>query len=212
MQTAKQREWYLNHRNLTIKRSKKWKAKNKQKVSESSKKYRSKNKDAIRARDKAWRFKNPNKVYEQGLRYVAKHKKEVALRKRNWTRKNKDRLNQRRKEKYRIDIVASRKKFNDYYKYKYSMEKKTKRQAQQKAVWLKFKYNLTPEQLEEMTKDQNGKCLICTRISKLHVDHCHKSNKVRGLLCFTCNVGLGNFKDSPIFLKSAMLYLKKHAS
>jgi hypothetical protein len=60
-------------------------------------------------------------------------------------------------------------------------------------------------------RKQKRKCLICRcRFSKRQrpcVDHCHKTNRVRGLLCNLCNVGLGSFRDSPIFLRRAARYL-----
>ncbi len=40
------------------------------------------------------------------------------------------------------------------------------------------------------------------------VDHCHKTGKIRGLLCASCNGGLGLFKDNPQALANAILYLK----
>jgi hypothetical protein len=51
-------------------------------------------------------------------------------------------------------------------------------------------------------------CAICNvATDKLVVDHCHKTNKVRGVLCSSCNLGLGKFKDSLELLEAAMLYL-----
>lgn len=60
---------------------------------------------------------------------------------------------------------------------------------------------------------QGGKCAICrqTPIKKLFIDHCHKSKKVRGLLCHHCNTGLGMFKDSIRTIINANKYLTKHA-
>lgn len=55
-------------------------------------------------------------------------------------------------------------------------------------------------------------CEICGSKEKLHVDHCHNSGKVRGLLCQNCNWGLGNFQDSPSRLKQAMKYLTREAT
>jgi len=64
---------------------------------------------------------------------------------------------------------------------------------------------------------QNGKCAICkkpetrktgNKIRELSIDHCHKTGKVRGLLCDSCNNGLGRFKDSVKLLESALKYLK----
>ena len=57
---------------------------------------------------------------------------------------------------------------------------------------------------------QNGVCAICKKAKRLlHVDHCHSSGKVRGLLCYNCNNGLGRFKDSVVNLKEAIIYLSK---
>lgn len=55
---------------------------------------------------------------------------------------------------------------------------------------------------------QKGKCAICKiDMTSLCIDHCHKTNKIRGLLCNPCNLGLGNFKDNPKYLKKAIKYL-----
>lgn len=43
-----------------------------------------------------------------------------------------------------------------------------------------------------------------------HIDHCHNTGKVRGVLCDLCNKGLGHFKDNQQFLENAIMYLRKH--
>lgn len=69
-------------------------------------------------------------------------------------------------------------------------------------------YGITVADYEQMRKQQGGRCAICLTLGdKLHVDHCHKSTKVRGLLCGRCNKGLGLFKDEPERLQRAMHYL-----
>ena len=50
-------------------------------------------------------------------------------------------------------------------------------------------------------------CHICGSKDKLHVDHDHKTNKVRHYLCHTCNRGLGYFKDDPTLLQNAINYV-----
>jgi len=50
-------------------------------------------------------------------------------------------------------------------------------------------------------------CVICGDPVELVVDHCHIKNKVRGMLCGSCNLGLGKFKDDPQLLEFARIYL-----
>lgn len=81
--------------------------------------------------------------------------------------------------------------------------------------FIKKTYDFSWEQYEEMFDKQGGKCSICeskissSRTSRLYVDHCHTTLKVRGLLCSSCNNGLGLFKDSPKLLQRAINYLTK---
>ncbi|UOF79040.1 recombination endonuclease viI [Caudoviricetes sp.] len=56
---------------------------------------------------------------------------------------------------------------------------------------LKKVYGLTVDQYEKMLKKSKGKCGICKREQRLVVDHCHKTGKVRGLICNVCNAYLG---------------------
>lgn len=77
---------------------------------------------------------------------------------------------------------------------------------------LSVRYNMTPSDYNKLHEKQKGKCAICKQESKglyLCVDHCHTTSKIRGLLCSTCNTGLGKFKDSIKNLKSAIKYLEE---
>lgn len=71
-------------------------------------------------------------------------------------------------------------------------------------------YGLTREAYSQMLQRQDNKCAICHKtFTKVpHVDHCHESEKVRGLLCSGCNLGLGCFKDDPAILANAIKYLE----
>jgi hypothetical protein len=78
---------------------------------------------------------------------------------------------------------------------------------------LKNTYNLSVDQYENMILRQENLCAICKgpptgRYNKLVVDHCHKTNKVRGLLCHECNYLLGLAKDNTDVLKAAIQYLE----
>lgn len=84
---------------------------------------------------------------------------------------------------------------------------------------LKRVYNITLDQYTEMQIAQNFKCAICGSTDPqskgrkdLFIDHCHNSNKVRGLLCSKCNMGLGSFQDSTETLEKAILYLNQFKS
>lgn len=79
---------------------------------------------------------------------------------------------------------------------------------QKRGYCLKYKYGITLDQFDAMSKAQGGVCKICRRPEKLVVDHDHVTGKVRGLLCNDCNTTLGKFNDeAPRFL-SAVQYLQ----
>jgi len=81
---------------------------------------------------------------------------------------------------------------------------------------IKLFYGLTRADYDRLLESQKGLCAICYKVNgnkALAVDHDHRTNKVRGLLCDKCNQGIGCFRDSKIFLSSAISYLEKnHAS
>lgn len=71
-------------------------------------------------------------------------------------------------------------------------------------------YGITPEQYDMMLTAQGGKCKICggsPRSSRLHVDHDHKTGRVRGLLCWWCNKTIVPGRMTPKLLRSAADYL-----
>lgn len=75
---------------------------------------------------------------------------------------------------------------------------------------LKYLYGITSAEFEAMAVNQGGNCWICETPpnGRLHVDHCHKTDAVRGLLCGPCNRMIGFAKDRPAVLERAILYLK----
>lgn len=74
-------------------------------------------------------------------------------------------------------------------------------------------YGITVEEYTELNNKQFFRCAICFGTSnnnaRLSIDHCHDTNLVRGLLCNTCNLGLGYFKDDIAKLEGAIAYLKE---
>jgi hypothetical protein len=80
-----------------------------------------------------------------------------------------------------------------------------------------YKYGITLGRFEEMVVEQNGLCAICQttpvgagKNAKLHVDHDHKTGKVRALLCSGCNSGLGYFQDNTELVLAAYEYLMNY--
>lgn len=80
---------------------------------------------------------------------------------------------------------------------------------------LRYKYGITVADYDAMFAMQGGVCAICGRAEagreghrNLAVDHCHTSNVIRGLLCHSCNRGLGLLQDSPELLEKAAGYLR----
>lgn len=74
-------------------------------------------------------------------------------------------------------------------------------------------FGLTRTDYNRLWQIQGGMCAICkirsSEINKnLRVDHCHKTKKIRGLLCHNCNVSLGLMKESIDALKSMIKYLE----
>lgn len=84
---------------------------------------------------------------------------------------------------------------------------------------LKRNYDITYKTVCSMYTQQNGCCAICgkdislevsnTKKKKAHVDHCHQTGKVRGLLCTKCNTLLGMAEDNKDTLQNAILYLDR---
>jgi hypothetical protein len=78
-----------------------------------------------------------------------------------------------------------------------------------KKASMKIHYGLDHDRYEAMLADQGGKCRICgDAMNPPHVDHCHDTGRVRGLLCNACNLGIGFLHHSPERIRAAIAYLK----
>lgn len=74
---------------------------------------------------------------------------------------------------------------------------------------LQLRYGIGEAEFEKIVKRQGGTCAICRKRPAKHVDHCHRTGRVRGVLCFYCNRGLGKFRDSRGVMRSAIRYLNR---
>jgi len=113
-------------------------------------------------------------------------------------------IHERAKQKHRDRAIARQKAIQD------DPEKRARRNKNYQ-LW---QYNLTSEQYDNMLYRQDFKCAICKTLfgtektTKPHVDHCHKTNRVRGLLCGGCNTGIGLLKENPEVLRNAITYIE----
>lgn len=134
---------------------------------------------------KKWREKNRDKVLAIAARYREKNKEKVYDVNKRWRAQNPE------AQTRHADLNNLRKKMREH--------------------------GATVEEYEAMVAAQGGGCAICgstdprvKRMKRLYVDHCHGSNKIRGLLCGPCNSLLGFADDSIETLRKAIAYLEKH--
>ena len=96
-----------------------------------------------------------------------------------------------------------------------SLTQEVKDQLNQRSSYYWTKYGLNQENMEDMLSACDSSCEIChvrfeaVGLNKRNVDHCYKTEKVRGLLCTRCNHALGLFRDNPYTMLAAIRYLLK---
>lgn len=165
-------------------------------------------KERAKAASLRWRERNPEKAKAQTKQWQADNPEKVRAAGKRWAERNPEKI----KAKQKLQRARDPEKMREYQRTFLA-----KHPGYGRALTLKSKYGLTREQYDEMLASQGGCCSICKAGDPLgkgawHVDHCHDSGAVRGLLCHQCNVGLGHFKDSPTFLAAAIDYLGRHNS
>lgn len=123
-------------------------------------------------------------------------------RQRAWYRKNRKRqirLVKRYYRKHKKQILASRRRWDRAHPDRVL------------ARHLMRTYKMPLSEFRSKYRAQKGRCAICRKRSRrrLSVDHNHRTLKRRGLLCDSCNLGLGKFLESIRLLKRAVAYLKR---
>ena len=124
------------------------------------------------------------------------------------TKRNKENPKyQENQRKWREANIISRKEYDKRW-YQENKEKSYE-------YTLKKKYGITYAEYEKMLTEQKGLCAICgktepTENRRLAVDHCHRTGKVRSLLCGKCNKAIGLLDDDPELMKKAIEYMRKH--
>lgn len=146
---------------------------------------------------KRWRERNPEKAkasdQKSNKKAYWKNVEKNRARTRAWQEANPE----RRKENHLNWRTANRSYVNE----------------KQRASYLLRTYGITIEERDAMLENQNG-CAVCHVQEPGNkygwvVDHCHNSNKVRGILCHHCNLALGNVKDDPKTLRALADYLER---
>lgn len=181
--------------------------------------------DDIQIEKISWKNKNGEKIEGQQLRCrICRREKDMKWKNANrekhiasssrWRNENKEHY----LEWLRQDRLINPEK---HKKWKNISKEKQGRNWRRKEAM--DKYGFTIENYEKMLEVQNNLCAICFKsetrksrtegnIARLCVDHCHKTNIVRGLLCSDCNTGIGKLNDSIETLQSAINYLNKYAT
>lgn len=110
-----------------------------------------------------------------------------------WREKNPERAKENRKRNYELN-----KERNLQYSKEYNLQRK---------------FKLSLEEYQVLSDKQGNVCAICgsSCTRSLAVDHNHNTGEIRGLLCNSCNRGIGYLKDSPDILRKAISYLEKES-
>lgn len=101
-------------------------------------------------------------------------------------------------------------------KAEYTRRWRKKNPKKSQCLHYRRNFNITLEEYNRMLSLQNNCCAICgihetsAPRQKLFVDHCHRTGKVRELLCSWCNIAIGNLREDPTIIYKAIEYVEKH--
>lgn len=115
---------------------------------------------------------------------------------RKWYKKDPEAVKKKQREEYWKDPEKARRENRES-------------RARNPGYWVRYKYKMSLEEWDERILNQGGMCAICEESTKLCVDHDHVSGVIRGLLCRSCNIALGKFKESSKIVCLAAEYMKK---
>ena len=200
----------------------------------SKQKYVQNNLEKVKESKRKWRENNP----DYNKRYYEKHRESGLKKQKERYESNREEILQQQKEYYKINkdqklkyaqeyrennkdkiakhsseyYIKNKEKLSNYYKNWLSGSRE-----HIKDYNLKRNYGINIGQYYQMLEKANGNCEICGKSSgdpnirqqQLNIDHCHTTGKVRGIVCNSCNRGLGYFKDNPLLLEKAKKYLLK---
>lgn len=143
-----------------------------------------------------------------------------------WYTKNRERLRTRASAYYvanREHIAARQTAYNSIHSERVKATKRAYYERNKERVKhisergrLRRRYGLTPAEVVSMRTAQGNRCAVCgdsfSVILTPHVDHDHKTGRVRGLLCRHCNAFIGHAREDTVRLNAAIAYLTRNAS
>jgi hypothetical protein len=133
------------------------------------------------------RYYAKNKDKKRAYRNENPEKKKKAQNAR-WYAKNRERVRAALRARYYADIEN--------------------RRAKSRKSMFKARFGVDESYRDELLARQGGVCAICESPKAKSLDHCHKTGRIRGVLCGPCNLALGLFNDDPKIITRAAKYLK----
>lgn len=105
---------------------------------------------------------------------------------------------------------ANRERFNAYQRRNNARPERKRALRDQ---YYRRTFGISADEFDALLDTQGGGCAICgkrpERVASLHLDHCHETGAIRGILCLSCNQGIGQFGDDPGLLDAAAGYLRE---
>lgn len=149
-----------------------------------------------------WYRKNRTAVLAYHRLYYLKNRKEMRAAHQEYRREHKEEINAQKRGEYAKNPGKFRKEARDW---------RINNPQRFRAHKAESAYGISHHDFFRLVGSQKGRCRICRNPfgKSFQVDHCHRTGKVRGLLCSNCNAGLGRFRDSLKNLKRAIQYLRR---
>lgn len=170
-----------------------------EKKRESQRLYRQKHREERIEYVRRYRVANAEELHEKQRIYRLTHREQDRERARLYWQANRERLREKNKQYRAANLEKLRKR-----------DQHRAREGSKYHTDIKRLFGLTKHEYAALLTKQKGVCAICKQSDKrrLAVDHDHGDKLVRGLLCNSCNRGIGFFKDSPLLIEAALKYVR----
>lgn len=160
-----------------------------------------------REKQRKYRAANPEKVKVAMKVDYAKNRLKRLAQKREYYERNKDRIRAYQKAHREANAEACAARGQRY-------REKNREKLLSNAMHVRSGFTLAYK--KQVVAEQGNRCAICEvsfegmKPKNVHADHCHANKLPRGVLCGSCNLGLGRFQDSPERLRAAADYIEKY--